>query len=582
MFFTAPRWDISTNSSVERMRIDGSGNVGIGTTAPICTLHVDISNNPQQTFWTSMLTHTSLKSQKNSDLERYIYTANPTYDFKVFNSTAVNNFVNDYIIYRGANSFASVLPFGVTDIGGAGTDYRYDFEGTNLDLENYVKTNLSSLITAYIGTYPTYPRNGVTESNGVYNYDFITNNTQLEYYFIKTYITQRIIVFSGSGLPYGVTGTSGNYNYDFVKTIGSAIGKNTTGLNNSAEIKYWHIDDLSTSNALSFGFNQNSNKMFIRADGRTGIGTINPRSSVDISYTDALIIPSGTDVQRPLGLGETRVGFSHQAVTGMIRYNKTNSQFEGYGPGNSWGSLGGVINVAQNTKIVASSPNADSSNNDLMFFTAPAGNITMGAAVERMRIKADGDISMNFRLFVGGNVGIGTSSPVNKLDVEGGVAIGATYSGTNTAPSNGLLVEGGVGIGKTSVTPNYALDINGNVQATSFNAISDVRLKTNIQYLTGSLELVNQLTGVSFTWKNETTNKPIHGLIAQDVEKVLPDIVNTATVENESGYKQKSIHYDGLFPHLIESIKTLTQENKLLSAKVDKIMTILDKLNISV
>jgi hypothetical protein len=63
---------------------------------------------------------------------------------------------------------------------------------------------------------------------------------------------------------------------------------------------------------------------------------------------------------------------------------------------------------------------------------------------------------------------------------------------------------------------------------------------------------------------------------------VLPDIVNTATTDNEYGYKQKSIHYDGLFPHLIESIKTLTQENKALVAKVDKIMSILDKLNISV
>jgi hypothetical protein len=63
---------------------------------------------------------------------------------------------------------------------------------------------------------------------------------------------------------------------------------------------------------------------------------------------------------------------------------------------------------------------------------------------------------------------------------------------------------------------------------------------------------------------------------------VLPDIVNTAATDNEDGYKQKSIHYDGLFPHLVESIKTLTQENKALSAKVDHIMSILDKLNISV
>ena len=894
MFFTARRWDISTNSALERMRIDGSGNVGIGTTAPACTLHVDISNNPEQTFWTSMMTHTSLKSRKNTDLERYVYGANPTYDFKVFNASSVSNFVSAYITYRTNASFVTDLPY---DVSGNSSDYRYAFNGTNLDLENYVKNKLSVLIGSFITfkapTYNASLPSGVTGSIGAYTYDFNENNTEIEHFFITDYITSRIIAVSGSGLPYGVTETSGTYSYDFVRSIGSAIGKNTTGLNNSAEIKYWHIDDLSTSNALSFGFNQNSNKMFIRADGNIGIGTINPRVVLDINDTDAIHIPVGTTAERPITTSEA----TH---AGYIRYNITNHQFEGYGPGSSWGSLGGVINVAQNTKILASYPNADSSNNELMFFTAPAGDLSANSAVERMRIKADGDISMNFKLAVagdvsmngnvqiakninlnsdsakiilgldddvviqhdgsngldidatgpvsinssagvinlgddlvaqninigsgasartiqvgnagstavkldaqavtltsvnaltltdgsanftmngtgatilsgmttfglnasgsvginseaasnfttttgiltlqgaggvlvnstggkmringtgqnvdisgstfnvnttgavsinsaaasnftttsgnltlhansgtgnviitannatgmivnssgivgigttspgvgllldvsgnarirgktyigndnpgpsvgtgdtaymeytgigttgestclkivcendpddnialmpGGGVGIGTTVPKSKLDVSGGVAIGGTYAGSNAAPTNGLIVQGGVGIGKTTVTSNYALDISGNVQATSYNAISDIRLKTNIQSVSGSLELVKQLNGVSFTWINDTTNKPIHGLIAQDVEKVLPDIVNTAIVENESGYKQKSIHYDGLFPHLIESIKTLTQANEALVAKVDKIMTILDKLNISV
>jgi len=469
MFFTAPRWNTNINSSLERMRIDGSGNVGIGTTAPQCTLHVDISNNPEQTFWTSMLTHTSLKSQKNSDLERFAYNANLTYDFKVFNASSVSNFVSDYITYRTATSFANVLPYGVTDDPDApGTDYKYAFDGTNLDLENFVNSNLSNLIQTYptgnvnmnLQTMLADPGSGVTGTPGNYNYIFSESNTDIEYHFIQKYIALRkfgsntIDTITDTGLPYGVTGTPGNYSYDFVKSIGSAIGKNTIGLNNSAEIKYWHIDDLSTSNALSFGFNQNSNKMFIRADGRTGIGTINPRSCVDISYTDALIIPSGTGVERPLGPGETRAGFSHEAITGMIRYNKTDSRFEGFGPGNSWGSLGGVINVAQNTKILASSPNADSTNNDLMFFTAPAGDTSMNAGVERMRITSGGDVSMNSKLFVGGDVSMnsklfvgGDVSMNSKLSVTGVVTI-TDVTEASSISTGALTVAGGVGVAK--------------------------------------------------------------------------------------------------------------------------------------
>ena len=62
-------------------------------------------------------------------------------------------------------------------------------------------------------------------------------------------------------------------------------------------------------------------------------------------------------------------------------------------------------------------------------------------------------------LLVEGNVGIGTTASVNKLDVEGGAAIGATYSGTNVAPANGLLVEGNVGIGMNN--PTARLDVRG-------------------------------------------------------------------------------------------------------------------------
>ena len=58
-------------------------------------------------------------------------------------------------------------------------------------------------------------------------------------------------------------------------------------------------------------------------------------------------------------------------------------------------------------------------------------------------------------------IGIGTTTPQNKLDVEGAVAIGSSYSGTNAAPSNGLIVQGDVGIGTSA--PKNKLDVEGSL-----------------------------------------------------------------------------------------------------------------------
>lgn len=68
-----------------------------------------------------------------------------------------------------------------------------------------------------------------------------------------------------------------------------------------------------------------------------------------------------------------------------------------------------------------------------------------------------------------GAVGLG-AVPANALDVNGAVAIGASYAGTNTSPANGLLVQGNVGIG--TVTPGTSLDVAATVRAANLQATS--------------------------------------------------------------------------------------------------------------
>ncbi len=106
---------------------------------------------------------------------------------------------------------------------------------------------------------------------------------------------------------------------------------------------------------------------------------------------------------------------------------------------------------------------------------------------------------------------------------------------------------GNIGIGKQD--PQEKLDVNGNVRATAFLNSSDRRLKQNIQPIQGkeALNKIKQLQGVEFEWK-DNSQKSL-GLIAQDVEKVFPELVHT----DNAGLK--TLEYGNLIAPLIEAIK---------------------------
>ena len=108
------------------------------------------------------------------------------------------------------------------------------------------------------------------------------------------------------------------------------------------------------------------------------------------------------------------------------------------------------------------------------------------------------------------------------------------------------------------------LHADGDVIAYSTTTASDRKLKDNITTVEDALDKVKQLNGVEFTWKKD--GKKSAGVIAQDVEKVLPQAVKIVKDLN-SNDEYKTVKYDALISILVESIKELSARVEELESK---------------
>lgn len=188
------------------------------------------------------------------------------------------------------------------------------------------------------------------------------------------------------------------------------------------------------------------------------------------------------------------------------------------------------------------------------------------------------------RVTPAGNIGIGTTTPQLPLEViRGSDTWTAMFGGT--AGGNRVMI-GTLG-GAASIGGNNAnasawvnLDLWGSTVVT--HNVSDERLKINIHDLPFSfgLEAISKLRTVSFEWKDVEQRKDGGqiGLIAQEAQKVLPNIVEVApkgtTINLEDGSTEKisdmlTVNYEGLIIPLVKSVQELKEANDDLRATVE-------------
>ena len=138
-----------------------------------------------------------------------------------------------------------------------------------------------------------------------------------------------------------------------------------------------------------------------------------------------------------------------------------------------------------------------------------------------------------------------------------------TVAGVKTFSADFKVSTGSIAVGNIS---NNAQDgrIDAANDVVAFST-SDIRLKDNIKVIDNALDKVNSIQGIEFDWikKEGVHGNEGHdiGVIAQEIEKILPDVVTT----RDNGYK--AVKYEKIVPLLIEAIKELTNEINELKNK---------------
>ncbi len=170
-------------------------------------------------------------------------------------------------------------------------------------------------------------------------------------------------------------------------------------------------------------------------------------------------------------------------------------------------------------------------------------------------VSADGDVTINGNLTIAGGFNVDVNATSFATPTFGNIQIAQSSLSTIDTATGDLTINAAIG---SSVGINTITTIDGDLYVTgNITAYfpSDVNLKSNVKPIDNSVEKVNKLKGCSFFWNEKAgeskDGQKDYGIIAQDVEKIFPELV----VEDKNGVKK--VRYEGLIPVLIEAVKEL-------------------------
>jgi hypothetical protein len=421
--------------------------------------------------------------------------------------------INNSVDISGSLNVSGIATIATVDINGG------DIEVSNVDTAHLNVTGISTLGTVRISSGIITATSGIVTYYGDGQYLDLTNNPS-------------------TGIGIGTTGGVVGYGITFIDFKGAGVS--TTQYNSNTGIATIFFEGGGGGGTIGIGtefplISENGDLFFSAEFGRLFI------------YYDEDIIGVGTDA------------FWIDAAP----FNVDLSQLDNLS----------LINLT-----VSNNTNLNNLNvTGITTFTNASGTVTIGIGTTALLV--EGNARVTGILTVGSSsitlngitdtINVGTGLTLSSSGIIAGVVTASAFFGngsgltgagstvfnnttTNqeffplfTATTSGTITASGISTSKLTYNPS-----TGAVTAVDFNSTSDINLKENIHTVGNALEITEQLRGVSFDWKE--TGKSSYGVIAQELEEVLPELVKQGEV--------KSVNYNGIIGVLIEAVKELKVE----------------------
>jgi hypothetical protein len=543
-------------------------------------------NNTGGTFSVLFNTVTGLTTNGN-------LTVTGTTSSNTISATTYQNLPTDVRVTGGTYSAGTILftnnTGGTFNVTGLTTGSTATVSGNFLPLSGGTVTGgtiFTSGLTANTISATTYQNlptdirvTGATYSNNSFTYRNNTGGTFSVLFNTVTGLTSTGTISSDT-----VSATTYQNLPTDIRVTGSTYSNNTfTSTNNTGgtySVLFDTVTGLTVNGQLS-------------VTGNTGLGTSSPSTRLDIAALNTT-----TAVNNTLRFTDTDTGAGTQ-FNGKIEFYS--SDVSGVGVKSY---VGGIINSSSQGSLIFATTGTtgsltggtvvgermriDSSGNVGIGDSSPTYRLEVSTGTETadqigFHVKNDsskglfiiptaGDSGYNFNTRSGDTVVTTTQGEHLVVGAKDGAAFRFS-GGTSTSVSGNTITTGNrIGIGTvfydSTQQPSEALDINGSARFRSIGSTasagalhytangtlttntSDIRLKENVEPLNNSLEKLLQLSGVTYNWIGQEEKRI--GFIAQDVEKIIPELVFT---NNNTEEKIKGIHQDNLTAILVEAIK---------------------------